>query len=107
MARKPFTRAEIDAALDILENMTVQIDDYLRTSGGPWLFGERFTLAEIGAAPYVVRLEEERPRRLRPAVADWWARLMARPSWRSAEIGSFSADSERSVREAMADPQDG
>ena len=105
MARKPFTRAEIEAALDILENMTVQIDDYLRKSGGPWLFGERFTLADIGAAPYVVRFEEERRRHLRPAVANWWARLTARPSWRVAEIGSFSADSARSVNEAMADPQ--
>ena len=106
MARKPFTQAEIDAALDILENMTLQIEAYLRKSGGPWLFGERFTLADIGAAPYVVRFEEERPGQLRPAVADWWQRLMARPSWRKAEIGTFTADSERSVAEAMPDPQD-
>jgi glutathione S-transferase len=104
MARNPFTPAEIDAALDILEDMTAQIGRYLDDSGGPWLFGPRFTLADIGAAPYVVRFEEERPGRLRPAVAAWWARLTARPSWRAAEIGTFTADSERSVAEAMADP---
>lgn len=105
MARKPFTRAEIDAALDILEDMTHQIERYLQKSGGPWLFGERFTLADISVAPYVVRFEEERAGHLRPLVAQWWARLTARPGWRVAEIGSFTGDSERSVIEAMPDPQ--
>jgi glutathione S-transferase len=104
MARNPFSRAEIDAALDILEDMTVQIDGYLRKSGGPWIFGARFTLADINVSPYVVRFEEERPGRLRPQVAEWWRLVTARPAWRTAEIGGFTADSERSVREAMPDP---
>jgi glutathione S-transferase len=105
MARKPFTQAEIDAALDILEDMTVQIDRYLEKSGGPWIFGARFTLADINVSPYVVRFEEERPGHLRPRVADWWARLTARPAWKAAQVGGFMADSERSVVEAMADPE--
>lgn len=104
MARDPFTPAEIDAALDILENMTRQIDRYLEVNGGPWLFGTRLTMADLNVAPYVVRFEEERPGRLKPATADWWARLTARASWKIAEIGSYAGDGERSVREAMADP---
>jgi glutathione S-transferase len=105
MARKPFTQAEIDAALDILEDMTVQIERYLQKSGGPWIFGERLTLADINVSPYVVRFEEERPGHLRPLVAEWWRRLTGRPSWKTAEVGGFMADSERSVVEAMADPE--
>lgn len=104
MARDPFSQAEIDAALDILEDMTGQIARYLEASGGPWLFGDRLTLADLNAAPYVVRFEEERPGHLPPATAAWWARLTARPAWSQAEIGTYEGDTERSVREAIADP---
>jgi glutathione S-transferase len=104
MARKPFTQAEIDAALDILENMTHQIEAYLQKSGGPWICGARYTLADIAAAPYVVRFEEERPGHLRPLVAQWWVAFTARPSWAEAQIGSFMGDSARSVAEAMEEP---
>ena len=103
MARNPFTRAEIDAALDILQNMTMQIERYLINRGGPWICGERFTLADIAAAPYVVRFEEERPATLTPLVAAWWARLIGRPCWKEAAIGGFSADNDRSVAEAVPD----
>ena len=103
MAREPFTAEEMGAALDVLEDMTRRLDGYLSTSGGPWLFGERFSLADIAAAPYVVRFEEERPGRLRPAVARWWSALTARPSWAAAEIGTYDEDAARSPREAIAD----
>ena len=105
MARQPFTSAEIDAALDVLQDMTAQIEQYLEAGGGPWLFGQRFTLADINVAPYVVRFEEERPGRLPPRTRDWWARFMARPSWQKAEIGSYESDGERSVRDAIADTE--
>ena len=103
MARNPFSRAEIDAALDILQDLTMQIEAYLKKSGGPWIYGERFTLADIAAAPYVVRFEEERPAHLTPLVAQWWARFLARPCWGAAGIGGFSADNDRSVAEAVPD----
>ena len=105
MARDPFTPAEMDAALDILEQMAAQIERYLEEGGGPWIFGARLTLADLHAAPYVIRFEEERPGRLLRRTRDWWARLTARPSWRVAQIGAFVDDNERSVREAMAEPQ--
>ena len=103
MARNPFSRAEIDTALDILEDMTRQIGVYLAKSGGPWIYGDRFTLADIAAAPYVVRFEEERPGHLAAPVAAWWQRFLARPGWAAAEIGGFSADNDRSVAEAVPD----
>ncbi|MDX1432623.1 MAG: glutathione S-transferase family protein [Gammaproteobacteria bacterium] len=105
MARDPFTREEIDAALDVLEDMTRRIEDFLVERGGPWLLGERLTLADINVAPYVVRFEEERPGRLPARAAAWWSRFTARPAWRAAEIGAYVEDTERSMREAMEDPR--
>ncbi len=104
MARDPFTREEIEAGLDVLEDLTRRIDAYLESSGGPWLFGERLTLADIAVAPYVVRFEEERPGRMMPPSRGWWARFTDRPAWRVAQIGAYSDDTARSAREAVADP---
>jgi glutathione S-transferase len=53
--------------------------------GGPWLLGERPTLADINLMPYVARLDylgllgvwtDGRPR-----VQDWWARVQQWPSF--------------------------
>lgn len=104
MARDPFSPQEIEAALDTLENLTRRIDDYLEASGGPWLFGERLTLADIAVAPYVVRFEEERSGRMMPGSREWWARFTSRRAWQVAEIGSYESDTARNAREAMADP---
>ncbi len=55
---------------------------------GPWLAGELFSLADIGVAPYVNRLDmlgmsamwtESRPR-----LTDWFARIKARPTFNPA-----------------------
>jgi glutathione S-transferase len=104
MARDPFSRQEVGAALDVLEDMTRRLARYLDASGGPWLFGERLTLADIAAAPYVVRFDEERPRRLPAPTLAWWRRLTARDAWARAQIGSYDEDSARNAREAIADP---
>jgi len=101
MARDPFTQEEIDAGLDVLEDMTLRIESFLEARGGPWLFGERLTLADLNVAPYVVRFEEERPGKLASRTAQWWARLIARPAWRTAQIGGYEDDTERSAREAF------
>jgi glutathione S-transferase len=104
MARDPFRAEEIAAALDILEDLTRRIETYVEDSGGPWLFGERLTLADIAVAPYVVRFEEERPGAMAPGAREWWARFTARPAWRVAQIGAYADDTARSAREAMTDP---
>jgi glutathione S-transferase len=104
MARKPFTQAEVEAGLDVLEDMTTQIEAYLKKSGGPWMFGEQFTLADVNTAPYVMRFEEERPGRLPPLTREWWQHILARPSWKPAQIGNFVEDVKRCIAEAMAEP---
>ncbi len=54
-----------------------------------WLVGEQFTLADIAAAPYVLRVSDTGLSGLwsegrRPAVADWLERLRKRPCFEKA-----------------------
>lgn len=58
------------------------MDDALASA--PWLSGERFGLADAAAVPYVLRLEHLAMVPFiaaRPRLADWLARIKARPSW--------------------------
>ncbi len=53
--------------------------------GGPWIMGDRLTLAETCYAPFIKILELTRLLDLwldgRPAARGWWERLTARPSY--------------------------
>jgi glutathione S-transferase len=54
-------------------------------AGGDWLAGGEFSLADIAAVPYVLRLELLKMSRLwdrKPGVAAWYKRVLARPSVR-------------------------
>jgi ganglioside-induced differentiation-associated protein 1 len=58
-----------------------------------WLMGERFTLADIAVAPYVLRLSDTGLSGLwsegrRPRVGDWFERLRQRPSFETA-VGAW------------------
>lgn len=60
-------------------------------SSSTWLAGDTFSLAECAIVPYVLRLEKLGLARMwehRPRVADWYARVKARPSWAKA-IAAF------------------
>lgn len=62
----------------------------LATSGGPWIAGERFTLADVSWVVILDRLVEADWDALfwgagrRPAIAAYWERLQARPSFAAA-----------------------
>jgi glutathione S-transferase len=72
------------------------LDDMERTLGGqPWLSGADFGLADASVFPYLLRLEHLAmdallARSARPRVADWMARVKARPSYAVA-VGAWSA----------------
>jgi glutathione S-transferase len=56
-------------------------------AGTPWLSGEGFGLADAAALPYVLRLDHLAMTPLvaaRPRLADWLARVQARPSYATA-----------------------
>jgi len=55
--------------------------------GGKWLASDEFSIADCAIAPYVLRLDRLGLAKWwdnRPRVADWYARLQARPSWAEA-----------------------
>ena len=59
--------------------------ELIDAAGGDWLAGAEFSLADVAAVPYVLRLELLRMDRLwdeRSGVAAWYKRVLARPSVR-------------------------
>ncbi|MPZ58274.1 MAG: hypothetical protein GEU91_17630 [Rhizobiales bacterium] len=69
--------AKLDYLLDQMERQLEQ---------GPWLAGAQYSLADIGMAPMINRIEVlPRPEIIaaarRPRVADWWQRIQARPAF--------------------------
>lgn len=92
MARDPFTSEELEAALNVLRDMLDRIETRLTKT--PHIVGENYSLADIAAAPYVVRLQELRPDELsvakRPNTARWWQELQARPAYPAAHLAPYS-----------------
>lgn len=71
---------------------------------GDWLLGDRFSIADVSMAPYVNRLNMLSMSRLwedgkLPRVADWFARLTARPTFTPALIDWVPDDLVKSMHE--------
>jgi glutathione S-transferase len=98
------SRAQMAAHLDALEKQLVE-------SGGPWLLGPCFSLADVGWLVIFERLAQADllhvfiAGELRPACAAWWRRLRARPAYREAIVDHEHpavARGTRRLREAKA-----
>jgi glutathione S-transferase len=93
-ARRPYTEEERREAADKLTTgLLDRMEEALSKSD--WLVGSRYSLADIGAVPFVKRIDEEiAPGEMRPAkhprVAAWWAAIQARPAFAAAKIGPFT-----------------
>jgi glutathione S-transferase len=84
----PPVRRTVVASRRHMERHLDALAQQLETSGGPWITGPQFTLADVSWAVILERMREAdwvaeliEPR---PVVAAYWRRLRARPSWRSA-----------------------
>jgi glutathione S-transferase len=93
VARKPYTEEERDAARAKLVQLLGRMEAALAPSG--WLVGKAYSIADIAAVPFVKRIDEEiAPDQVsekhHPRVADWWARIQARPAFGRANIGPFA-----------------
>jgi glutathione S-transferase len=94
VARKPYTEQERQAARDKLTRQLLdRMEEALKASG--WLVGNAYSIADIAAVPFVKRIDEEIvPEQVsekhHPRVADWWARIQARPAFARANIGPFA-----------------
>jgi glutathione S-transferase len=98
------SRRQMAAHLDALEGQLVR-------SGGPWLLGGPFTLADVSWLVILERLRQVDlqggflARGARPACAAYWDRLRARPGYEQAILGHAHATVEagtRRLREAKA-----
>jgi glutathione S-transferase len=84
-----FTPAELQADLERLAATLERMDAAL--AQGPWLAGEAMTLADVDMAPFVHRLAALGQARMidtRPRVAQWYARMRARPAFAVAMAGT-------------------
>jgi glutathione S-transferase len=91
IARKPYTEAEKAHARGVLRDLVTRMEQLLQTA--PWLMGERYTLADIAAAPFIARIAEIEPEALdaarQPRVHDWWQRVQQRPAFAVARLQRF------------------
>jgi glutathione S-transferase len=92
VARKPYTEEERGAARGRLVMLLDRMEDALTPSG--WLVGQAYSIADIAAAPFVKRIDEEiAPDEVtaqkHPRVTEWWATLQARPAFARANFGPF------------------
>jgi glutathione S-transferase len=87
MGKDGFPEEDIARALDDVRKTAARMDGMLARSGGPWLLGEQFTLADICVAPLIDRMEDLGFARLWdqfPSVAEWLKRIQARPAYQKA-----------------------
>lgn len=85
MGRQGFAAEEYAASFDQLRHAVVRMAATLAEA--PWIAGPAFSIADLCMAPLFQRMEDLRLDSLwaeAPAVADWFARCRARPSWPAA-----------------------
>lgn len=76
---------ELRPSIERLADMVARMDRAL--TQGPWLAGDEYSLADVDIAPFVqrmVRIDLFHLVQARPRVADWYARISARPAYHQA-----------------------
>jgi glutathione S-transferase len=93
VARKPYTEEErAGARAKLTHQLLDKMEGALRSSD--WLVCNAYSIADIAAAPFVKRLDEEiAPEEMtatkHPRVAEWWTKMQARPAFARANFGPF------------------
>jgi glutathione S-transferase len=91
IARKPYTGEEKAQALAKLLELVDKLEAMLQST--PWLIGERFSLADIAAVPFIARIAELTPEALaadaHPRVQAWWQAVQQRPAFAAARLQRF------------------
>ena len=85
MGRTGFPQAEMDAALGRLARAVKRMDEVIAASGGPWLMGETFTLADVAIMPVIVRMDDINLHTMwadKPGIARWFDHIRAQPAFR-------------------------
>jgi glutathione S-transferase len=85
MGRKGFPQKEMDGALTRLRRSYERMDESIKDSGGPWLFGKDITLADVAVMPALVRmadLNREGDWADLPRVAKWYDMIRAHAAFK-------------------------
>ena len=84
MGRTGFSEKEMTVAMDRLARAVNRMHETIEDSGGPWLMGELFSLADIAMMPVVVRLDDVNLSKMwydKPTVARWLEAMRAQPAF--------------------------
>ena len=84
MGRTGFPQKDMDGALDRLNRSVIRMDEWIAASGGPWIMGEKMTLADVAIMPVIVRMDDvnlDAVWEQRPAIARWLDNLRAHPAY--------------------------
>lgn len=104
IARKPYSEDEKAEALRKLLLLVPKMDEMLQT--GPWLIGGAYSLADIGAVPFIARIAEIAPEALAarssPRVHAWWQAVQERPAFAAARLQRFGEVVEERLAAAAA-----
>lgn len=91
IARQPYTEEEKAQALARLLELVDKMEAMLQHS--PWLIAGAYSLADIGAVPFIARIAEIAPAALDPAahprVHAWWQTVQQRPAFAVARLQRF------------------
>lgn len=84
MGTSGFKKEDVEASLEQLGNTCARMSAALES--GPWLMGDRLTLADVIVAPLIDRMADlgfaaDVWDRKYPRVTDWYARMRERPSF--------------------------
>lgn len=85
MGRKGFPQKEMDGAMTRLRRSYERMDEAIRDSGGPWLFGKDISLADVAVMPALVRmadLNREGDWADLPRVANWFDMIRAHAAFK-------------------------
>ena len=93
VARRPYTDDEKAEAMRGLLKLLDKMHELLADSGSGWLVGDTCSIADMAAAPFVMRISELDAPALAQAtdVDAWWQRVRGRASFAAARIEPFDA----------------
>ena len=87
MTQKGFGAKEIDYACFQIKQTAERIDKAMGDTGGPWILGQQYSLADAQVTPLIDRMEDMGYDDLwaaLPKFQGWWQRIRARPSYAAA-----------------------
>ncbi|KAA9006771.1 glutathione S-transferase family protein [Histidinibacterium aquaticum] len=85
MGRTGFPEKDMEEAMGRLKRGIERMDGWITESGGPWVMGDRLSLADLSIMPVIVRMDDINLGHLwadRPQIATWLDNIRHRPEFK-------------------------